>query len=184
MLTPAQLLALKAAIIADSNLDVAYAAKDVQSMISYLKGDSTFVVWKSSSSTADIYDAITWANLTPNDAPDGTQLWTNRNLECQSKQLNLQTLLQGQQQLSTGKSNIRNGLSDALSNVPSGTGGALQSAGWLTVKAAIYRFASLYEKIFATGTGTSATPGNLVVEGQPDLAEVAGALYNPDGTPK
>ena len=185
MLTTSQIAALKAAIIADPNLATAYANKDVRAIDTYLSGDSTFVVWKSTTPTAEIFDAITWANLTPNDSPDGTQVWANRNLQCQSKQLNLQIMLQGQSQLATGKANVRGGLSDALSNVPSGAGGALVNAGWLPgVKTAIYRFASLYEKIFATGTGTSGTPGNLVVEGSPVLSEVADALYNPDGTPK
>jgi hypothetical protein len=52
----------------------------------------------------------------------------------------------------------------SLLNVPSGVGGATQDAGWLgagRVKATITRFATAAEKVFATGTGTTGTPGVL-----------------------
>jgi hypothetical protein len=184
MLTTAQLSQLKAAIIADANLATAYDKKDVGFMVNYLKGNSTFVVWRDSTLTSDIFDAIVGSNLTPSDAPDGTQLFENRAMVCQGKQNSLMILLQGQLQLSTGKSNIRVWLQDALTGLPSGASGAVTNAGWPAVKTAISRFATLYEKIFSTGTGTAGTPGSLVVEGSPVLAEVAGALYNDDGTPK
>lgn len=175
-MTPAQLVTLKAAIIADPNLTAWAAANESGQIAGYLAADSTFVVWKTSTPTADIYDNITWANLTPNDAPDGTQIWANRDYACQSKQLNLQILLQGVSSINSSKSNIRSGLQDGLSNVPSGAAGVLVSAGWFAVKSIMTRKANKLEVIFATGIGTAATPGNLVVEGIPSNEDILAAL--------
>ncbi|MBL8999290.1 MAG: class I SAM-dependent methyltransferase, partial [Gemmatimonadetes bacterium] len=46
-----------------------------------------------------VFDAITWANLTPVDVPDGSAAYTNRALLCQAKQINLQILLQGRERV-------------------------------------------------------------------------------------
>lgn len=166
-MTPAQLATLKAAIIADTNLTAAKAAHDTQAIADYLNGDSTFIVWRSSTQADDISDAITWASLTPTDAPDGTALYSNRVLLCQTKQMAIQQQLQFRNAVNTGKAQIRNAFSDALTNVPSGAGGALVDAGWAgagKVKGAISRPATRLEKVFATGTGTAGSPGTLVVE--------------------
>ncbi len=165
-----QLLVLKTAIIAEAdpiftNLRVSGATG---AMADWLNGDSTFAVWRNVTPASDIMDAITWANLTPKDIPDGSGLSLQLEYRCQGKQLSLQILLQGRDSLSTGKASIRQGFSDALQNVPAGAGGAMLDAGWLgagKVKAAITRFASRAEKLFATGIGTAAQPGALVWEG-------------------
>ena len=175
-MTPEQLQTLKTAILADPNLTSLAAAFETGAITAYLSANTSFYVWKTTTPTADIYDAITWSALTPTDVPDGTQLWLNRDAMCQSKQLNLQILLQGVSQISSGKTNIRNGLSDALLNVPSGVSGALVSAGWLNVKAVMYRVANKLEAIFATGTGTVGVPGNLGYEGTPNNDLIAAAL--------
>ena len=125
---------------------------------------STFSVWRSTTPADEIADAILWDRLTPVDTPDGSAIQTNRLLLCQAKQMNLQVLLQGRDTIGTGRLNLRNGLSDALQKVPSGIGGVEQDAGWLgvgRVKATIIRFATIAERAFATGTGTSGTPGVL-----------------------
>lgn len=183
MLTTAQLAALRTAVKADANLAIPLANKDVQAICAYLHGDSTFVVWRSITNAADVFDAVSWASLTPTDAPDATATYTNRALMCQAKQINLQILLQGKDQISTGKANIRAGLQDALTGVPSGVAGVAKAAGWPAVKATISRNASIYEKVFATGTGTAAAPGLLVVDGLPQLQEVATALFDAYGNP-
>lgn len=75
--------------------------------------------------------------------------------------------------------------SDALVNVPSGASGALVDAGWLgagKVKAAISRPASRLEQVFATGTGTSASPGSLVVNTQVDELTIRRLAWADDGT--
>lgn len=167
-LTETQLATLKAAIIADPNLSAARAIHSgvgTQMIADYLNTDSTLSVWRTSVQTQTLFDAITWANLTPNDAPDGSLAWQCRSLACQGKQFNLQLIFASRETIDPSKSNVRAGLQDALTNVPSGTNGAPVSAGWAPVRTAMQRFATNLEKVFAN---TSASPASLVVEGQID----------------
>lgn len=169
-MTPAQILALHNKVIADPAALALIQARDTPALKDYLNATATpdFVVWRSSTEANVINDAIIWANLTPTDPSDVTVLFTNRVLVCQAKQINLQILLQGQQSINSAKANIRTGLQDALTNIPSGTAGALMSAGWAGatgVKAAMTRLATVAEKLAATGAGTAATPAALSFEG-------------------
>jgi hypothetical protein len=175
MLTTAQLATLKAAIDADGTLsampnfgdgpyDIAIALNQ--------PSNPAWYVWKSSASVDEIFDAITWASLTPADAADGSATYTNRALVCQAKQINLQLLLQGRQTLNATKLKIRQALTDALQNVPAGTGGANLDAGWTTVKQALYRQATRAEAILSTGTGTTGVPANLGYEGSISAQDV------------
>ena len=170
-MTPQQLATLKAFILADPVMSVqpqGGAGSNVVRDLLNAAASPAYFVWRSSTPADDVSDAITWASLTPVDTADGTATFTNRALACQAKQINLQIMLQGRTSVPTGKSNFRAGLTDALLNVPAGAGGALLDAGWLgagKVKAAITRQASVFEKIFATGTGSSGTPATLGVEG-------------------
>lgn len=177
-MTPAQLSTLKAAILADQTL-AALGRNDTE-VAQRLNLPSTFSVWRSTTPADEIADAILWDRLTPVDTPDGTAIQTNRLLLCQAKQMNLQVLLQGRDYIGTSRPNLRAGLSDALLNAPSGVGGATQDAGWLgagRVKATITRLATVAEKIFATGAGTSATPGVLVFEGSVNITDL-GEMWN------
>lgn len=175
-MTNSELIALKSAILSDANLTTFVAEGATGAIAEYLRGPSTFVVWRTYAPVADIDDAIIWANMTPTDAPDGTAIYTNRALFAQAKQISLQTMVQGQQSISSAKANVRAGLQDALTNLPTGAGGATQAAGWAAVRLAMQRNASHFEKIFATGTGTTASPGTLVLEGGPDDYSVIQAL--------
>lgn len=177
-LNHAQLVTLKAAILGDAALNAAVAAGDHGVILDYLNADSNpaFVVWRTSVRVEEIFDAINWAALTPADTPDGTQEWLNRSLACQGKQFNLQTLLTGRTTISGAKATIRAGLQDALTNVPSGSGGAAVNAGWAAVKTALSRPATRGEAVFATGTGTAAAPGSLVVDGKLAMYDVVQAL--------
>lgn len=170
-MTPSQLATLKALVAAEPTLAQAVLTGQDAAIAAWLNEDASpsYFVWRSTTPASDVMDAITWANLTPADAADGTAAFTNRALACQAKQLNLQILLQGRESVATGKTSVRGGLSDALTNVPAGAGGTLMDAGWLgagKVKAAITRLASRAEKALATGSGTSGTPSALTFEGQ------------------
>lgn len=173
-MTPAQITLIKAAIAADPVMS--QAAMDppghqvVQNALNAI--DPAFFVWKTTSDAAAINDAITWANLTPSDAADGTAIFTNRALVCQAKQINLQIFLQGRDTINSAKNNIRAGFQDSLTNIPSGAGGVLQNANWPAVKTAMTRNANVLEKVLATGTGTTGSPANLGFEGTISLAEV------------
>lgn len=168
MLSDSQIATLRAAVLAEPTLDTARATGDDYAIAAWCNSAASpaYKVWHTSTPTSTIYDAITWGNLTPLDAADGTALFTNRALAAQAKQLNLQILLQGRETLATGKPSIRTGLQDALTNLPTGSGGALISAGWTAVKTAIQRDATNAEKILTSGAGTSASPSTLVFEGK------------------
>lgn len=181
-LSTQQQATLKAFILADPVLNLQPHTSDGAFAIAAalnLPDAGGYQVWRTSTDADTILDAITWANLTPSDVPDGSAIYTNRALACQAKQLNIQIMLQGRGSLGTGKSTIRAGLNDALTNVPAGSGGALVDAGWLgagKVKAAITRTATVLEKLFATGTGTSASPSTLVVETSVQYNDVVVAM--------
>lgn len=176
-MTPAQLATLKSFIFADPAL-AALGRNDTE-VARQLNLPTTFQVWRSTTPTDDVADAILWDRLTPADTPDGSVIQTNRLLLCQAKQMNLEILMR-RDNVATGRPNLRAGLSDALLNVPSGVGGATQDAGWIgagRVKATITRAATVVEKIFATGTGTAGSPGVLVFEGAVGIADI-GEMWN------
>lgn len=182
-MTPQQLTTLKAAILAET--DPAFVAlrqaNNEQGMANWYNGltSPAWVAWRPVTATADILDAITWASLTPADAPDGSALALQREYRCQGKQLNLQILLQGRESVATGKLTVRQGLTDALTGLPAGAGGVAVDAGWLgagKVKAAISRTVTRAERLYATGSGTAGTPGNMVFEGEVSAQNISDAL--------
>lgn len=181
MLTNAQLDTLKAYINASTDPTIVSlrTSGSTGALADYLNTSSNFVVWRSTTPASDVMNAITWANFTPVDAPDNTATWTNRALACQGKQFNVQTLLMGQQTIASGLANIRQAFQDALTSVPAGVAGALLSAGATAVKTAFQRFATLGEKAFVTGAGTSGSPGNLGWEGFLTDSDVVAALARP-----
>lgn len=179
-MTPAQYATFKAAILADPNITALVQQGATGQIASYYQADSVFWVWRSTTPTGEIVDAVTWANYTPADTPDSTTLFLNRAEMCALKRDNMRAMLSADRLL-TGKTATRSNLQDALQNVPAGSGGALLDAGWLgagKVKATISRLANKMELVFATGTGTSSNPGNLVVEGVASNDDVVQALFN------
>lgn len=173
MFTTEQIQSLKAVAAADPTASVLMSgAKDVE-LAAWFNGVSTFVLWNSQTSMLDIYNSVVWASLTPTDAADGTATWTNRALQCQAKQINLQIMLQGQNKVDATRSNIRAGLQDALTNVPSGASGATLSAGWVPVRDVMKRFATVAEKTLATGTGSDASPGIATWEGKMSYSDAS-----------
>ena len=185
-MTPEQIVTLRAACFADPTAAAFFQPRDNVGLCNYLNQNSAFIVWRSTTSAPDIMDAITWANFTPSDVPTGDAVALQREYRCQGKQLNLQILLQGRDSLPTGRANIRNGLSDALVNVPAGTDGAILDAGWLgvgKVKAAISRTANRGEVVFATGTGSAGVPGVLGdFEGEVTQEDCDKLMFKPDGS--
>lgn len=171
-LTPAEQTTLKAYIDADPELSAQPNTIDGSFAVAAAlnaPASPAFVVWNPSAPLDRVQEAVTWANLTPSDAADSSQLWQNRSDMCQGKQFNLQMLLTRPSGTIRGDlSRVRTGLQDALTNVPSGTGGALQDAGWSGasgVRIALQRDALLVEKVFATGTGTSSSPATMTYVG-------------------
>lgn len=184
ILTTAQLATLKADVLADGTLSqIDRTHDDGLALIAaaYNVVDNTFNVYATAINVQDIFNQISWANLTPNDLPDGTQLWANRSLACQGKQFNLQLLLQGQQATINGaKASVRAGLQDALTNVPSSSAaGSTVSAGWVPVRdGPLARKATRGERLFATGGNgsTPATAATMQAEGQMTGANIGAAF--------
>ena len=75
--------------------------------------------------------------------------------------------------------NMRNAFQDCLTNVPSTAAGTNQAAGWVAVQAAMQRLANRAEKLYATGTGTTASPATMVVEGTITADDVQAARNLP-----
>lgn len=160
-LTNTQLQALKADILADPTLANqpmtsagALAIAEAYSIVGSVD------VWRTDAPVFHIIDAINWVNYTPNDSADNTATYTNRALLAQTKQMNLQIMLQGRQTIDASKATIRAGLRDAVIQLPTGAGGALTSPGGASganVLAACTRKANRGEALFAT---TQATTGS------------------------
>lgn len=182
-LTTAQKQTLKAAILAETNTAFVALrnANDEQGMADFYNAQSTFVVWQTSVAIDTITDAIDWARMTPAQAipatgTDAILQWQARALMCQGKQFNLQNLLIGKQSIAASRANIRAALQDCLTALPSTAAGTNQSAGWTAVQASMQRTCTVGERLFATGTGTTATPGSLVVEGTVSAQDISDAM--------
>ncbi len=166
-LTLAQKQAIKADILAQPDLNVVPTSADGAYELARLYGLAPAVgltVWKTNAGVTDILDAIDFSKYTPTDVPAGTDLpavsatWLNRALAIQTKQMNLQMMLQGRDTLNAAKSTIRAGLRDAVIALPSGASGASVTAGGssgATVLAACTRAANRIEKLLTAGPQTT-----------------------------
>lgn len=151
--------------------------------------DPAFNVYRTAIPVAEVFDAVTWANFTPSDAVPtadalSNALFQSRQIACQTKQMNVQTMLMGQTTVNGSKPNIRAGLQDALTNLPSGANGALRSAGWVTVRDTVLtRPATRAEKLYADKTngngGTKTTAAVLTFEGTLSAGDIQGARNLP-----
>ena len=78
MLTPAQCTTLKALAMADQTAAALIAAGNDIALADWFNTPTANYIWRSSVPVDEVFDAITWANLTPVDVPDGTQVYSNR----------------------------------------------------------------------------------------------------------
>lgn len=121
-------------------------------------------IWNPETKVSDIADAIIWDRYTPTDVPDTTVVYTNRILTIQTKQMNLQSMLQGRATLDLSKANIRAGLRDAVINLPAGTAGVNVHPGGasgITVMSACVRNANQIEAVLA---GADVTVGGVTAK--------------------
>lgn len=177
-MTPSQLSAIKADILADQSLSSFPNTSDGNFEIAKIYNAIAapdFFVWQTAANVQTIFDNITWANYTPQDVPDNTATWTNRAIACQCKQINLQTMLTGRETINAAKTSIRAGLQDALTQLPSGASGATRAAGWVAVQAALQRKATRGEKVLSAGSGSSASPATMGFEGSISYQDIESA---------
>ena len=159
-LTPAQQATLKAYVEADPALsqfphtgDGAYALAEA------LKANASpdFVVWKTRVTRDEImqngFDWVQVDNLTVGKARIWEWLFAN-----------------GQNSINPAKLNVRAGIDEAWRG----------TAAMLAVRDAVYvhckRSANVLEKLFATGTGSNASPATMAVEGSLPYYEVQSAM--------
>lgn len=159
-MTPAQQLALKTDIIAKAAagqpLEALVAGNDWQGVAAYYNGGGITKLWMPDAPRAKVTSAIVWKNLTQVDVPDATAIYTNRVLACQSRQMNLDILLPPTVDTLPGDQiGFRQGLQDALVDVPAGVGGALLDAGWVAVRNALQRFGTRFEAMFSAAEGAA-----------------------------
>lgn len=186
-LTQSQLATLKAAILADpvlaakpNNSDGAF---DIAIAMNSLASPSANV-WRTDARVQAINDAINWSLFTPSDTPDGTAAWTNRILAIQTKQMNLQLMLQGRDTVDASKANVRAGLRDAVIAVPAGAGGSAVSPGGasgVNVMNACVRPGLRIEILLKTGDATTGTVTAAIMgyEGQITYQDVETARALP-----
>ena len=197
-LTPAQLPSLKANILANANTIPAgetwtgsFAGMAVSAVPNNGDGNAAVAGWYNLASAPawivwrdlpmeTVLDTIAFQNMTPADpvpAVDLTiQTWIARSLACQGKQFNLQNLTIGRSTAPMKRANYRIAMQDALTNLPAGVAGALIAANWAGVRDGAKFTATSAEKLFSTGTGTTANPADLSLEGAISAAEVRAAL--------
>lgn len=189
MLTPAQAALIKAEIQADPVLSLKPANGQGDSEIAdalNLLASPNFPVWRTDVLVSAIYDAINWALYTPANISSDAEL--NNALACdratvrlmviQTKQLNLQNMTMGRLALDTSRANVRDGLRDAVVQIPSGASGAMTAPGGVqgaTVLNACVRLATRAEKVLVaqlnqtTGTVVASILG---FEGEISIQEV------------
>lgn len=163
-MTPAQLTALRAAVFLDPTAAAFFQAPgNAAGLQAYLNGTSTFVAWRTAVTQDEIMqNGFDWTrvdNLGVGPARIWEWLFAN-----EAKSIN------------PTKANVRAG----IEAVWKGT------AADLAVRAAVYvhckRFATVAEKMLATGTGTDANPGLRTFEGEVTPVEAATLIYKDDGT--
>jgi hypothetical protein len=162
--TGPQLQTLKAAILAETDPGFVTARTNGQTgvMAAFFNAAASPVhaVWGTSISTGVVQDAIDYTAYTPNGTIDATAAVTNRLLAAQTKQMNLQLMLQGRDSLNCSRARTRSSLLDSVTNLPTGNAGALQSAGGTDgarVMNALTRPATRGEKLFTLAPVTTGT---------------------------
>lgn len=192
-LTTAQYASLRAAIQADPVLSAIPIGGDGDIDIANAfnaTASPDFMVWRPDVPVREIMDTFNFAAFTPADSMPESQVdsaaiqrYAARLLAIQTKQMNLQLMLQGRDTVDASLSNFRAGLRDALINVPAGVNGAgVAVAGASAVNAlnACTRRATRAEKLFSGSNATTGTVTAAVmnVTGQISAADVGIARAN------
>lgn len=153
MLTDNQLVTLRAAIDADPVLVQAISAGNINVVVSAFNAlaSPAFRVWRSDVTQSEIAAVFVWTEV---DAlPNGkARIWEWMRLK---------------ETIDCGIANNRQGLNDAFSSA-NGTKAAVLSV--------IKRDATRAEKLYATGTGSEASPATLVLVGKITDGDVEKAM--------
>lgn len=175
-MTQAQLATLKADIAANANtvpvngtptpISAVPASPDNAAAVAAwynLEADPAYWVWRT---------RVTKSELVTSVGPDGTTFnWTGNGFIARSagEQTAWQELFNGSQSVNAALTNVR----QAFADIFSGTGNA--AANRTHLLAVARRKAAAAEKLFATGTGSTASPAAMAFEGSLTAADVLAA---------
>jgi hypothetical protein len=138
-------------------------------------------VYRTNMPKAEVQNAVAYANMTPAQAipasGDALQIWIAKALLAQGKQFNLQNLLMDSDTLNFALPNIRAGIQDSLTALPTKADGTTQTGGWNVLQNLISRASTVAEKLLSTGTGSQAVPATMGFEGSITPQDVIDA-YN------
>jgi len=158
MLTPEQIEILRTDMLTHSALDVARLSGDDVTLANYYNAEASpaYVVWKTRITQDEIMqNGFDWTrvdNLSVGKARVWEWMFDN-----------------GQKSINAAKANVRAGI-DAV---------WVGTAADLAVRANVYvhckRKATVFERLFATGAGSDASPSIMTVEGRISYAEISGA---------
>lgn len=159
MLTTAQETTLANALKAstDPTVIVALAIRNDIALTDWLNGNSAFICWRNSVQTAEVGKTVLYvaiANLTS------------------LNQTRLQLFLLLNKDSFTPNEDIRTMFANVFSGALGGAGQGTRDG----LEALWRRPATNLERVFATGTGTTLSPGTLGVEGRIDINVVSVAL--------
>jgi len=162
-LTTTQLQALKSAIEAETDAEFVAlrSAGATGQMADWLNGASTFIVWRTELGEHEI------TSQTSSEATSWS--WSAFIGRSQGERDGWARMFNGTYTINPSLANVR----AAVADVFSGAGGAGQRAHCLAMAK---RAATRGERVFATGTGTTATPGLLVAEGSVTDSDVIRAM--------
>ena len=173
-LNPTQRATLLAVVTADNTANGFRTAQDTFSLRAWLNAPGAVSVWRTDAPVSAILDSITWSSYTLNDAADNTATFTNRALLAQTKQMNLQLMLQGRQTIDASKATLRAGLRDAVIQLPTGAGGAMVVAGGVSgaiTLAACVRTATRAEGALAAASQTTGATSAQILTFEGVVAE-------------
>ena len=155
-LTPAQKAALAADVQADQAAKALYDGGDMGALATYYNQDASpdFWVWRTAVAESDYTGLV---------SPDGTTWsWTTYINRSQAERDGWARLFASSYGYTNpSQLNVRQGVADIFS----GAGGAAQRTHLLAMSR---RKATRFEKVFATGTGSTLSPATLVLEGNVD----------------
>jgi hypothetical protein len=164
MLTHAQKVTLKAAIEADPTWQSIFLSGNGQALFDYSNAVSVpaFWAWRTSVSRAEIY---TQQNDLAVPVDDQFWNWTTYKNQGVSEQ-NAWVQMFMNDEANFTRQNLRDGIGKIF------TGSAAATAQRNHVLAIGRRMATRFERVFATGTGTTALPGTAVLEGPVSQADL------------
>ncbi len=172
--------AQKATVLTWLNANASSQSNDAAAVSLNALVSPNYFVWRPDADKATVDGQINKANFTPSDAvpasgstiqlTNDALLYNNRALLCQLKQTNAQWLTMGPGSvgiIDASIASVRQNFKDCLLQIPSGTSGANQDAGWGTasvpgtVRTALMRTITIFESLFVTvSTGAGNAGGD------------------------